>query len=202
MKKIALIDMDGTLCDYDKAFLRDLKEISTPDELKIIENHNGSLWNMCKKYPLFEKRRHIITNQNEWWLKLEKIDKNFKILNYLYELDFNIQILTKGPYRKPFAWHEKVKWIKDNIAIPVSMNIVTSKGLFYGAVLFDDHTPYVSEWLDNRPRGLAIIPQDNSNKHYNHPNSIMYDGTDESFNGVTDRLKEVLDRYDNSNQTE
>lgn len=49
--------------------------------------------------------------------------------------------------------------------------------LRYGAVLVDDWPEYIRRWLENRPRGLVIMPAHEHNAGFNHPNVVRYDGT-------------------------
>ena len=197
MKKIALIDMDGTLVDYDGAFLRDLKRISNKEERELIESYKGNVWKMCTENFLFERRRHMITSQYGWWTDLNPIEENIDVVRLMHEMDFEIHICTKGPFSKPFSWMEKVESIKKNIDVPVKMNIVTDKSLFYGAVLFDDYIPFVEKWLKHRPRGLGILPNNEGNKGYSHSNAIHYDGSTLSFESVKEALNRVLERHKN-----
>lgn len=189
-KPIALIDMDGTIADYTGQFIYDLKSISAESEIELIDSFGTDLGKLCS-IDIFEKRRHIITSQNGWWRNLDPIEENLNFAHHIYEMGFEIHILTKGPRSKPFAWSEKVEWINRhcNPRFPSKMNIVTDKSLFYGKILFDDHVPYVKDWLQNRPRGMAILPLDDSNKDFSHNQAIHLKDNLSNFNDTLEKIK-------------
>lgn len=191
--------MDGTLVDYDGAFLRDLKRISKKEERDLIDSYKGNIWKMCSENFLFERRRHMITSQYGWWVNLKPLEENIDVVRLMHEMEFEIHICTQAPFSKSFSWMEKTENIKKNLDIPVKMNIVTDKSLFYGAVLFDDYQPFMEKWLEYRPRGLGILPKNEGNKDYSHPNAIHYDGSTSSFESVRDALNKVLERHENFN---
>ncbi|HLD01034.1 MAG TPA: hypothetical protein VJC39_04780 [Candidatus Nanoarchaeia archaeon] len=185
---IALFDLDGTLADYDKAMRRDLDALAEPNE---------------KIYPLYgpgipdyiEERMDQIKRQPGWWSNLEKYPPGFEILRVCLDMGYKIHILTHGPLSKAFAWKEKVEWFHQHI-IPVVPNaditITRDKGLVYGKVLVDDYPPYMERWLKNRPRGLGVMPVNDLNKLFSHPNVIKYDGTNLEL--VVQNLRQAYDR--------
>lgn len=72
--KIALFDLDGTLADYTGKLIRDLNSIKSPSEKDVT---TGTI---LRNEAHLEARRHIITSQVGWWLKLEKIKLGWDIL--------------------------------------------------------------------------------------------------------------------------
>jgi hypothetical protein len=86
-------------------------------------------------------------------------------------------ILTQGPKRNAFAWSGKKMWIDKELGEAVDITITRDKGLVYGKVLVDDYPAYIERWLRWRPRGLAIMPANDANKAFSHPQVIRYDGT-------------------------
>lgn len=186
MKKtedIALFDMDGTLCDYSKAMKRDYNSIKTPEEPEYID--------FSENLPEhIENRTKLIRNQPGWWQNLEKFQPGFDILKLAQELEFEIYILTKAPRNAVNAWTEKVKWIQKEVP-NARITLTQDKGIVYGKVLVDDHIPYIKKWLQNRPRGLVIMPAHPWNENFTHPNVIRYDKTN------LDKIKKALELVKN-----
>lgn len=181
---IALFDLDGTLADYDGALLRDMLKIMAP-----AESLPTDMW---QNEPYWEARRHMITSQVGWWLKLEKFKLGWDVLELVRSLNYRIAVLTKGPSTKFNAWSEKVEWCQENLSDYVDgVTITHDKGLVYGKVLVDDYPPYIEAWLANRPRGLVIMPAHDYNKNFTHLNVIRYDGTN------LDEVREALTRLAN-----
>jgi len=178
--QIALVDMDGTLADYEKALYRDLMAMSGPGETL----RHSDLHSLPRH---LEARRKAIVNTPGWWEELETLHLGFMVLEMLKEIGFSIHILTKGPSWCPLAWQEKVQWchrrIPETLTGDIGIRVVTgtddvvAKSLDYGKVLIDDHPPYVEAWLGRRPRGLAILPQNEFNVYFEHPRALYFDGT-------------------------
>lgn len=172
MENIALFDMDSTLCDYDKAIIEDYNKIKAPNDpdydLEIID-----------KTPYLKERINLIRREPGWWKKLDKLKLGYDLLGLAKELGFQINILTKSPRSSPNAWTEKIEWLKLNLSNynDVHITISEDKGIVYGKVLIDDYPEYILRWLENRKRGLVIMPATNSNKNFKHDNVIRYDGT-------------------------
>lgn len=180
---IALVDMDGTLCDYDGKMREQLAAIRAPEETEIAD-WDGS--------PHMSNRRRMIKNLPGFWEDLEPLDLGFQVVEALRQLEFDIHILTKGPADPAAAWGEKVNWCRRYIP-DVPITITSDKGLAYGKVLVDDWPPYFLRWLEWRPRGLVVIPAQRWNTEYAdpapHPNCIRYDGT--NLDAVVERLRAV-----------
>ena len=167
--KIALFDLDGTLADYDGQLLRDLQRLASEYEPPPV---------LYADIPYLEARRHVITSQIGWWLKLEKFRLGWEILEVAKEIGYSISVLTKGPATKYAAWSEKLEWCNRHLADYMDgVTITHDKGLVYGTILVDDWPGYIEKWLEHRPRGLVIMPAHDHNKDYSHANVIRYDGT-------------------------
>jgi len=149
---IALIDMDGTLCDYDGAMKRDLDSLRSPNEPE-----TEIRWGTTVS-PWIRARRLLIRSRPGWWADLEPLPLGMEILEKLKEMDFETHVLTKGPFNSTNAWTEKIQWCKKHLDPATPVTITMDKGLVYGRVLVDDYAPYVMSWLEWRPRGLAIVP--------------------------------------------
>lgn len=186
---IALVDMDGTLCDYSGQMKRDLELLASPEEKG--KDYSDFFENEPEH---IRARKAIIKSQSGWWRNLEVISSGEVLLHLLHEIGFEIHILTKGPNRTTSAWTEKFEWCKANIhpRIDFNMTITEKKGLVYGKVLVDDYPPYVESWLKWRPRGLVLMPEREWNEGFSHPNVLKY--SDHKETGLKlDNESEVLE---------
>ena len=187
MKKIALIDMDGTLFDYSKQLKEDLQKLQSPNDPELPDDvHDESL-------PWLKARMDLIKSVPGWWRNLPKFELGWQILDIIFDMNFDCEILTKGPRSKPHAWAEKVQCINDHFGNKINVNVVgKSKAKTYGHVLVDDYPQYVLEWLEHRPRGLVIVPAHFYNMNVNHPNIIRYDGNNKDE--INEALSAVVNR--------
>ncbi|MCL4400427.1 hypothetical protein M1316_00405 [Candidatus Parvarchaeota archaeon] len=168
---IALFDLDGTLCDYDKAMFNSLERLRSPKEPKTRVHSNG------EEMPEYLRERiNLIKREEDWWVNLPKFRLGWDILKIAKKLGFRIVILSKVPKRNPSAYSGKKKWIDKNMGYDVDVILTQDKGLVYGKVLVDDFPPYIESWLKHRHRGLVIMPASEGNKNFRHPQVIRYDG--------------------------
>lgn len=165
---VGLIDMDGTLCDYQGALTRDLDALRGPHDPPLAEGDETPAW--------LRARENVVRRQPGWWRGLPRLHLGFDLLAELRALNFEIHVLTKGPLGTPSAWTEKLEWCQQHLpGVPVT--ITMDKGLVYGKVLVDDYPPYVERWLTWRPRGLVVLPAQPWNAGFTHKNAIRYDGS-------------------------
>ena len=170
IEDVALFDMDGTLCDYDKSLLEKLEELRSPNE---------PIWNAPIKddtLGYIKRRADLIRRSEEWWTNLPKLKLGWDVLEVTKEAGYRIMILTQGPRKNPSSWSGKKMWIDKNLGEDVDLTITRDKGLVYGKVLVDDFGPYVERWLTWRSRGTVIMPANEGNKDFSHPQVIRYDG--------------------------
>lgn len=166
---IGLVDLDGVLCDYDKAMQHDLDIMLAPGEKRY-------LIGLHKRHPSYVVvRMDLIKSSGEWWENLPQFKLGFDVLEILKELNFYVSILTQGPKENAIAWSHKLRWCIKNVPY-LDITITRRKGLVYGKVLVDDYPVYIQQWLEHRPRGLVIMPAHEWNKDFVHPNVIRYDG--------------------------
>lgn len=182
--------MDGTLCDYDGAIIRDLKRLKSPDEPD---------FEYSPRYPDHIRHRiKLIRKVPGWWRNLSKLDIGFDIFNMCRDMGFKNSIATKGPSGNPNAWAEKVEWCRNNLPPDIDVHITEDKGALYGKVLVDDWPPYIERWLKWRPRGLVIMPAHPYNEEYEDRNKnhqvIRYDGNIKTYEEIKVRLQSILDR--------
>lgn len=168
--KIALFDLDGTLCDYEGALKTSMEQLQSPGEIYAgIPRKNAPAY--------ITARRKLICSNSEWWATLPKFKLGFDMWDLAEKLGFRRMILTQGPRLFPVAWIGKKLWIDRNLGQDTDITITRDKGLVYGKVLVDDWPEYIREWLKWRPRGLVIMPANNANIEYKHPQVIRYDGS-------------------------
>jgi FMN phosphatase YigB (HAD superfamily) len=179
---IALFDLDGTLADFSSAMQRDMKALQSPGEHDWEEH--------AEDEPHYLRARGaLIRRQPGWWENLEKYGPGFEILTLARELKFQSHVLTKGPASASASWTEKLRWCQKHVP-DLLVTVTQDKGLVYGKVLVDDWPPYVTRWLEWRPRGLVIMPAHPWNQDVNHPNVLRYTGP-ELLPEVRERLAAV-----------
>ena len=148
MTKIALVDMDGTLCDYEGALRAELSKIL-----------GESVSREDLRNEKYEYACDLIKKQPGFWFNLKPIDLGFNVLVILQHIGYAPYVLTKGPSNKALnAWTEKVQWCRKWLDADTPITITEDKSLFYGRVLLDDWPPYCEAWMKNRPRGLVLMP--------------------------------------------
>jgi len=171
IERVALFDMDGTLCNYDLGLSLSMAHLASPEEpaFKGVPRDDAPAYLKC--------RADIIRRDQEWWATLPKFKLGFDVWDLAEKLGYRRMILTQGPKRNPNAWAGKKMWIDKNLGQETEITITRDKGLVYGKVLVDDFPDYIHRWLAWRPRGLVIMPANKDNSNYFHPQVIRYDGS-------------------------
>jgi hypothetical protein len=191
-RSIFLWDLDRSLADYDGAMIRDLNKIRSPEEEPFTPEN---VW--TKRAHYIHERMEMIKSIPGWWRKLDPLLKGFAVLNLAKTMGFHNIVLTRGTRKSPI-WMEKLDWCIDRLGENIAVHIVTDeKSGVYGKVLYDDYPPFVSGWLEHRPRGLAIMPITKHTKPHEihkHPNVILWDGQQPTFDYIERMLKRVLER--------
>lgn len=155
---LALIDMDGTICKYYEQLEMDVRRILGDD--------------FEKTSPRTHRAIELLARQRAgWYRELQPIPLGFEIVKLLKEIGFRLMILTKGNPRTPNAYNEKVEWCQKYIP-EAEITITHDKGIVYGKVLVDDWVPYVTRWLEHRPRGLVLMPTQKWNVDFKHEQAI------------------------------
>ena len=182
---IALVDMDGTVVDFDGKMATDLATLAAPNEEPT--GPQAPAW--------LTARKHLIRSVPGWWENLPEHRPGMEIVEVLRDWHgFKLMVLTKGPYQNTQAWDEKVRWCRKHLpGVPVT--ITEDKGLMYGKVLVDDWPAYGIRWLEWRPRGLLIVPAwpwnelDQYPEHL-HANIFRYHGL-RDMRALDDRLTKL-----------
>ncbi len=191
-RPVALIDMDGTLCDCGGALSVALERLRGPQEDPLIERQ-GEL-------PAhIEERRKLIMGTPGFWRALMPLRLGFQLFELLKSLQFDVYILTKGPSRHSLGWMEKVDWCRQHVPeLPV---IVTDdKTPVWGDVLVEDWPPYIAQWLAVWPQGTVIAPAQTWNEDVQERfpmKCIRFDGRNEGV--LRDRLEIIASRLAASN---
>jgi 5'(3')-deoxyribonucleotidase len=179
---VALIDIDGTLADYDGEMSRRMKLLASPGE----KCYDG-IYEDDELLPFVKERRRLIKSQPGYWRNLPRLEFGFQVLGVIREVGFQLNILSKGPRKISEAWKEKFEWCQENVP-DAAITLTQNKSLTYGRLLFDDFPDYFMPWLRVRPRGLVISVVQPWNANINHPSFIRYDGSNLSqvANLITD----------------
>lgn len=185
VEPIALFDLDGTLADHDGSLHESLELIRSPGEPSYSNLHSG-----VPDYIM--RRTNLIRASSQWWENLGKFKLGWDVLQVAKSLGFKIMILTQGPKKFPNSWAGKKKWVDKHLGPETDITITRDKGLVYGKVLVDDYPEYIQRWLSWRDRGLVIMPANETNKNFSHPNVIRYDGT--NLEQVKVAMKKARDR--------
>jgi 5'(3')-deoxyribonucleotidase len=175
--RIALIDLDGTVADYDRAMRAAMDSLRAPSEPSSETPRDGEPAHI-------EARRKLIQQKPGFWRNLAPLASGFDVVEELRVLGFELHVLTKGPRSSPNAWSEKVEWCGEHLP-DASVTVTGDKSLVYGRVLVDDFPPYFTKWLAVRPRGLVVCVAHPWNVEYavggaaQHPNVLRYGGPDD-----------------------
>ncbi len=168
--RIALVDMDGTLCDYNKKLAEDMARLKSPEEPVF----KGEI----RDAPEYLRNRaDLIRTSIEWWRDLPRLQLGWDVKQAAEEVGYDIAILTQGPSHNALAWAGKKMWIDDNMGHDTIVHITRDKGHAYGKVLVDDWPAYAERWLTWRKRAVVIMPVSEFNKDYQNERVIMYDGS-------------------------
>lgn len=154
-ENIALLDMDGTVCDWHNQLERDLRSLLGPDRDRL-------------PAETLTKIEHLIRKQSGWYLGLEPLPLGFAIAETLREIGFTIMVATKATPKAANAWSEKAAWCMKHLPY-AHVTVSEDKTLLYGKILVDDYEKFAAPWLQRRPRGYVILPDQPWNQGYEHP---------------------------------
>jgi 5'-nucleotidase len=170
--KIALFDMDGTLCDYVSSMKAELEKLRAPGEPLLdpfIEGNKPDL-------QFFWDRMNLIKSNENWWANLPRHSLGFDVLELTKELGYHNEVLTQAPKTNPAALAGKLRWILNNLDEDTDFTMTRNKSRHYGRVLVDDYPGFILPWIEHRPRGLVIMPSNKYNKGFTHEQVMAYNG--------------------------
>jgi 5'-nucleotidase len=111
-KELLYVDMDGVLCNFDKAKEEWIKAGNKPNSLYAIDG---------------------------FFTTLEPIKDAIESIELL-EQYYDVYILSTAPWSSPYAWKDKRIWVEKNLNKNFKKKLILShnKGLFKGKALIDD----------------------------------------------------------------
>lgn len=151
---VALLDMDGTVCDWHNKLEKDLEETLGPDKDRVTPETRT-------------KVEHLIRSKPGWYLNLEPLPLGIKIAETLRDIGFRIMVATKATPKATNAWSEKAAWCMKHLPY-AEVSVSQDKTLMYGKILVDDYEKFTSPWLERRPRGYVLLPDQPWNQGYEH----------------------------------
>jgi 5'(3')-deoxyribonucleotidase len=183
--RVGLIDLDGTVADYDKSLTAIMNTLRAPHE----PEYKGRNY-PDNEEPHIEARRKLIQKQPGFWRNLSRHPLGFELVEVLRSIGYELVVLTKGPRSASSAWAEKCEWREAHLP-DAKLIISEDKSLVYGRCLIDDYIPYAEPWLQKRPRGIVIAVAQPWNADFRHDRFYRYDGNNLS------QIREVLQKaYD------
>lgn len=157
----ALVDLDGTLADYEGGMRSALSLLASPGEPELTED----IWKDPPDW--LDARMSLVKKTPGFWRDLTPISDGFGVLAMIVA-EMDTSILTKGPRKTHSAWSEKVEWCARYVPdLPVTVGY--DKGKVYGRLLFDDFPDYALKWLAHRPRGVVLMLEAPINAGFEHP---------------------------------
>jgi 5'-nucleotidase len=163
---LALIDLDGTVADYESAIDRELHSMQSPYEPAYafkFSNETEPTW--------LKARIRLIRQRPGFWRELHPLKLGMDVVQLMRDEGYALNVLSKGPVSSTNAWTEKFEWSRQYIP-DAQVTLTEEKGLVYGRVLFDDWPVYIKSWLEHRPRGLVLMTAHRWNADFTHPNVI------------------------------
>lgn len=143
------VDLDGTLCDFEKQFLNVFGDNSIKSMEQFKETHTDlELWNV------------ILKDKDKFWSTMEWMPEGKKLWDYLLTLNMPIEILSAIAHDEfNYAKEGKREWVDTNLGMNVKVNLVSkSMKKYYAAdntVLIDDDVINIQEF--NNAGGIGIL---------------------------------------------
>lgn len=167
---VALIDMDGTVADYDLAMYEGLQVLASPQE--IADHGPVETW-LRGSFPqdILKNRMDFIKKRQGFFENLKPIATGMSVVALLQDLGYRLMVASKAPGWGDEPWVEKARWCRKHLP-KQGITLTHDKSLVYGKVLFDDWPAYTEAWLRHRPRGKVIMLDGPHNQGYEHSNCM------------------------------
>lgn len=138
-KPIILVDMDGTIADFEKGRERLLKRLYP--EMNVIPAENITRFYGAEEYiyPEDQKKAYEVTLQPGFFFNLPIIRDSYSALLEMYEAGYDVQICTSPMRAAPDCELEKRAWIQKHFPWISKVHVTKDKHLIYGDILIDDH---------------------------------------------------------------
>jgi hypothetical protein len=132
------VDLDGVLCDFDKAF----EELGHGSSYDI---DNNKLWNIIR-----DETKHF-------WRDLDWTPDGKELWNFVKKYYPTILSSPAPAFADPDCARDKVNWVKKHLGKYVEVIIVRNKEKYVekNAILIDDREKNISKWQENG--GIGIL---------------------------------------------
>lgn len=153
-----LLDCDGVMADFTTAYLRFLEQVSGRDvdrasitnwnyhECIASEEEDSQVWDLFETYPEAIAELGWEPGAEEGLIRLRGYKKTFGL---------RVCCLTAP---RPEWTNERFWWLQQVAGFSRGdIVIAVDKALVRGAVLVDDRTKNLEEWLDANPKGVGIL---------------------------------------------
>jgi 5'(3')-deoxyribonucleotidase len=177
---VALVDMDGTLCQFREQLDADLArvlgkdmETMSPQAIRQVE--------------------FLIRGQAGWYRNLKPIPFGFAIVRLLQAIGFRIMIMTRGSKEAKNAWSEKAAWIAEHLP-EADVTVTQDKSLVYGKVIVDDTPAHFLPWMEHRPRGLVVMPVQPWNRNMAKKDNLFPVSNAQELQAIEPMLRKAFER--------
>lgn len=138
-KPIILVDMDGTIADFEEGRERLLKRLYP--EMNVIPAENITRFYGAEEYiyPEDQKKAYEVTLQPGFFFNLPVIVGARAALFDMYEAGYDVQICTSPMRAAPDCELEKRAWAQKHFSWISKVHVTKDKHLVYGDILIDDH---------------------------------------------------------------
>lgn len=170
-RKIALVDLDGTLADYDGAMAKGLISLSAGVEFPTPLQGVG--FTREQNPPWLQERERMVRSMPGFYRNLAEIPMGMYMFRNLLQEHFECHIATKCPsHNSAVAAMEKIQWCEGHLGYEPKVTICGDKSLLFGDLLFDDWPGYTTPWLDRHQDGIVLMLDQPWNATYEHERVI------------------------------